>query len=282
MRHRAFVVSGVFTSGLFLVAGCPDRKSPQRAARMAVEKFKGFTNRMCVCKDMTCVDAVQREMTAWGQGMAKENTNIKPDEETMKAMSELATRYSECVMKLMPEDTAVATVVPDDIPPSSTTRDADTLLRDARTWARTKQPEHFVTQAQFEYVDERGAFDETHGVLKIVFLRSQKRPDDSKRKIGAPVDTAEVVEDCFQLAWSPSAGWSRSRYGCSSDARDVVNKCSPAGVWKKAIERGAPAEGLAKLHMWPGDRWSFTIRDEPRGIDVRESILDDCPLAVEK
>jgi hypothetical protein len=177
-----------------------------------------------------------------------------------------------------------APVTNEGTPLATTTRDADTLIREARTWARAKQPEHFVTDVQLDYVDARGTLDDRYGKIDVTFGRALRAADDANRKIGAPVEKPTVVEDCFQLAWTPSQGWSRATYGCN-EARDVANRCSVVATWEKAIARGAPPAGLAKIAMntmSAHHMWSFRVQDEPRGIDIFETFADDCPLAVEK
>lgn len=67
-----------------------------------------------------------------------------------------------------------------------------------------------------------------------------------------------------------------------------MNRCSVVDTWKKAIAKGAPPAGLARIELGvTSDRtwartWTYVLQDEPRGIDIREVFPDDCPLAVEK
>jgi hypothetical protein len=172
----------------------------------------------------------------------------------------------------------------DDVPPEANAHDADTLLRDARAWARDKQPEHLVSDVRIAYVDASGELDADHGELEIVFGRTLRKVDDPKRKIGAPVVQPQEPNDCFQLAWSRKAGWSRTTYGCS-EAYEVATRCTVKQIWKEAIERNVPAEALASLSLRTrpsGGAWEIRVVDEPRGINIVESFADDCPLAVEK
>lgn len=93
--HRAFVVSAVV-----VLAGCPDKNSPERRLRATIAKFEVFTNEMCACKDKPCADKVQEGMTKWATDMAKDASSMKeekPDEESMKKMTELGQHYAECM-----------------------------------------------------------------------------------------------------------------------------------------------------------------------------------------
>ncbi|MFN0253638.1 MAG: hypothetical protein ACKV2T_42615 [Kofleriaceae bacterium] len=281
--HRAFVVSG-----LIFASGCPDKNDPARRMRVTVARFEAFTEDICRCKDKACADNVQKQMSTWASEMANESPNTKgdvPDEATMKKTTELAQRYSECVTKAIGVDPEIAAPAPrDDVPPASTSRDADALVRDVKTWARAKQPEHFATDIVLEYVDANGELDTEHGHVGVMFGRVVAKPDDPKRKLGAPVPPKKDVADCFQVSWSPQKGWDRTPYGCA-EAFDVTNRCSATQVWRKALERNAPETALATLRFRTasaGGSWVFTISDEPRDIRIVESFTDDCPLAVEQ
>lgn len=269
--------------------GCPDKNSPERQIRMAVDQMATFTDDMCRCLDKACADKIQDQMTKWATEMARDapKQQPKPDEALMKRMTEIGQRYGECMTNAMmsePPPAAAPAALRDDIPPATTTRDADTLVREARAWARAKQPEHLVTDVQIDYVDANGVIDGEFGAVAIMFGRPAKKADDPKRKIGAPPAPTTRPDDCFQINWSPSVTWSRTTYGCG-DAVDVANRCTVTQIWKKAIAAKAPDAALAKIEMRPlaaGAAWTFVIQDEPRGVDIRESFADDCPLAVEK
>lgn len=281
MWHRAFVVSG-----LLALAGCPDKNSPERQMRAAAAQMAEFADSMCRCSDKACADKVQDDLTTWATRMAKESSSKppKPDEELMKRMTDIGQRYAECMAKAMTYTKPELVAPRDDVPPASTTRDADALVREARAWARAKQPEHLVTDARFDYVDAKGALDAEFGAVEITFGRPAKKADDPKRKTGAPATPTTSPEDCFMISWSPATSWSRTTYGCG-DAVDVANRCTVTQIWRKAIEAKAPEDALAKIEMRPlaaGAGWTFVIQDEPRGVDIRQSFADDCPLAVEK
>lgn len=275
----------LLVSGLIALAGCPDRNSPERKARMAVSRFEAFTKQMCACKDKPCADKVQEELTTWSTEMAKDSslTDRKPDEATMKEMTDLATRYSECFTKLV---VAGETLPPprDDVPTGGTIANADVLLRDARAWARAKHPDHHALGVTIAYADASGDLDAKHGTLDITFGRLSPKADDPTRKIGAPVERPQPPSDCFQLGYTPASRWLHSTYACG-EAFDVTNRCSVAQIWERAIERGAPAEALASITFRTtsdGGVWALRITDEPRDIHIVETFNDDCPLAVEK
>ncbi len=280
MVYRAFVVSG-----LILLAGCPDKNNPERQIRMAVVKMSEYADKMCACKDKACADRVNEELTRWSTEMARDAGQVrdhKPDEEAMKKMVDAGTRYGECMTKVMGEP--YATPPREDIPPASTTHDADVLIREARTWARGKHPQHFVTDARINYVDSNGELDPEYGEVVIAFGRSFRSADVPKRKIGAPVVVQKEPDDCFQLSWKRGAGWSRTTFGCN-ETDEVNMRCATRQIWMAAIQRTAPPQGLATLSWRPtanGGSWEFRIQDEPRKINIVESFEDDCPLAVEK
>lgn len=288
MWHRAFVVSG-----LILLAGCPSKKDAERQFQVAILKMTEFRTRMCECKDKACADKVQEDMTAWAQQMAKDAPTAKsqqPSEDQIKKMTEAATLYSECMVKAMGANDPIAVEpIHDDVPaasvpPASTSHNADDLLREARTWAAQKQPQHRIANADIQYVEENGNLDEEYGELELTFGRAMQSVDDSKRKIGAPVPQRPDPDDCFQLRWRRTVGWSRTAHGCS-EAGAVALRCSVAQIWKRAASRDAPHTALASIDVDTTSKvveWEFRILDEPRQIDIRESFVDDCPLAVEK
>jgi hypothetical protein len=283
--HRAFVVSA-----LVFASGCPDKNSPERRARATLARFEVFADDMCRCKDKPCADKVQESMTVWATEMAKEAGNKadeRPSEETMKKMTDLGQRYAECMTKAMmtAHDEVAVPPVRDDVPPATSSREADKLVRAAKDFARVKHPEHVATDLSFDYVDANGELDAEHGRVAVLFGRVKVKPNDPKRKIGAPVPPPQKEHtDCFQLEWTPKNGWDRSGFRCD-DAFDVTNKCSTTQVWRKAIDAKAPETALATLRFnttAAGGDWVFAIKDEPRDIHIHERFDDDCPLAVEK
>jgi hypothetical protein len=72
--------------------------------RCAVDTMQYFSDRICACKDKTCGDTVNNDMTAWGTDMAKRadaSRAAKPSETDVKRMTEIMTKYTECMTKLM-------------------------------------------------------------------------------------------------------------------------------------------------------------------------------------
>jgi hypothetical protein len=75
---------------------------PDLAGNDALAKMRGFTDRMCACKDKACADQVQDDMTKWGMEMARNaKRDERPDPDMIKESGEIMTRYTECFTKLM-------------------------------------------------------------------------------------------------------------------------------------------------------------------------------------
>lgn len=67
----------------------------------ALAKFTALTERMCKCKDAACAAQVQEDYMVWAMEISKGmDDNERPDEDTMKQFSEIATKYSECHAKV--------------------------------------------------------------------------------------------------------------------------------------------------------------------------------------
>jgi hypothetical protein len=84
-------------------AGPPDA-APLTGIALVVATFSGFRDDMCKCVDKACADEVQDRMTKWSMKMAKEassESSQKPDEATMKLMTEVGQQYGECMTKAM-------------------------------------------------------------------------------------------------------------------------------------------------------------------------------------
>jgi hypothetical protein len=93
------LIAFMATAALFTLGACKKKGG----ASEAIAKVKEFSGKMCECKDKACADKVNEEYTKWGAEMAK---NAKPEDaksvsaEDTKAMTEAATKYSECYTKL--------------------------------------------------------------------------------------------------------------------------------------------------------------------------------------
>jgi hypothetical protein len=69
----------------------------------AMAKMGEFKDQMCKCADKACADKVQASMTDWSASMAKKggDKEAKPDEATMKKMTEIGEEYGKCMAKAM-------------------------------------------------------------------------------------------------------------------------------------------------------------------------------------
>jgi hypothetical protein len=93
----------VETGGRFYLATLPDYVGGGGAKpNDMVSVVRGFTERMCACRDKACADQVQEDLTKWGTEMAKKaDRDERPDDETMKQITDLIQHYTECMTKLM-------------------------------------------------------------------------------------------------------------------------------------------------------------------------------------
>jgi hypothetical protein len=67
-----------------------------------VATFRAFTDQMCACKDKACADKVQDDFTKWGTEMSKKmDRDERPDDETMKQLTDMMSRYADCMTKVM-------------------------------------------------------------------------------------------------------------------------------------------------------------------------------------
>jgi hypothetical protein len=75
------------------------------AADSAIGAMTRFTDEMCDCADQACSDAVQARLSEWATQQAREaqakGESEKPSEQDMKALTEVAMRYGECMQKAM-------------------------------------------------------------------------------------------------------------------------------------------------------------------------------------
>ena len=80
--------------------GC---KKKGGGAGEAMAKMGEFKDKMCACKDKGCADKVQDDMNKWSAENAKNagDKPEKPDEATMKKMTEVGQAYGECMAKAM-------------------------------------------------------------------------------------------------------------------------------------------------------------------------------------
>lgn len=78
------------------------REKPKPDLKVLVAQLDEFANRMCRCKDKTCADKVQDDVTKWSTEVSSDaDASERPDEQTVKQATEIMTRYSDCMTKLM-------------------------------------------------------------------------------------------------------------------------------------------------------------------------------------
>ncbi|MCW5807071.1 MAG: hypothetical protein KIT31_32240 [Deltaproteobacteria bacterium] len=79
-------------------------------------KMVEVTDKMCACKDKACSERVQEEFTRWGADMAKKSDREETDADVQKKITDVMTRYSECMMKLYGSDTSGLDAAPYGMP----------------------------------------------------------------------------------------------------------------------------------------------------------------------
>ena len=67
---------------------------------VAIHRLEGFTYEMCACLDNQCATQVSNEMTEWAQSF-KDAPPVKPDEETMKYVTQVAMTLANCMQHAM-------------------------------------------------------------------------------------------------------------------------------------------------------------------------------------
>jgi len=80
----------------------------------AMAKMGEFKDQMCACKDKACADKVQESMNKWSAENAKNagDKPEKPSDEDMKKMTEVGTKYGECMTKAMSGGDAAGSAAP--------------------------------------------------------------------------------------------------------------------------------------------------------------------------
>ena len=100
---KNLTIAFLAAASLFTVSAC--KKKGGGGAGEAMEKMGAFAEDMCKCKDKACADKVQEGMTKWSTDMAAKGgdkkADEKPDEATMKKMTEVGQKYAECMTKAM-------------------------------------------------------------------------------------------------------------------------------------------------------------------------------------
>jgi hypothetical protein len=100
---KNLTIAFLAAASLFTVSAC--KKKSGGGAGEAMAKMSEFADEMCKCKDKACADKVQEGMTKWSTDMAAKGgdkkADEKPDEATMKKMTEVGQKYAECMTKAM-------------------------------------------------------------------------------------------------------------------------------------------------------------------------------------
>lgn len=254
----------------------------------ALAKMSEFADLMCQCKDKACADGVQERMNKWATDAAANEdwSKHKPDEASMKKMSEYGEKYATCMTAVMapppePPPPPPPPPVPAAVPSPAT---VDALLASARTWARGEHEQLQIVSLDLSYVDANGVVDPSFGKVSIELGGPAPILDDPKRRTGAPVVPAtSQPTTCTQLTWT-AKGWTKSTQGSCRNASAPFPRCPVTTIWKRAIDKGAPGDALAVLQLREAAKryWSFSIADEPRKVQIDHVFDDDCELAVEK
>jgi hypothetical protein len=64
-------------------------------------KMGEFRDKMCVCRDKTCVDAVTDEMTKWSVEVANRSSDVKPSDEQIKEITAVTEDFAKCMTAAM-------------------------------------------------------------------------------------------------------------------------------------------------------------------------------------
>jgi hypothetical protein len=188
------------------------------------------------------------------------------------------------------EKSAPVMAVPE-VPVDPATDKADVLVAQAKK----RVPASWrISRLDVEYVGSDGVLDGTYGKLSMSLQSPPPGPppDDPNRRTGAPVETAPIEQlECRDESWAGPTGWKRrdprDAFGmtCMPMGQPTPTHCTILGIWQRAIADGAPKDALARIRLMSmsgsAGHWSFLITDEPRGINISLSYVDDCPPAIE-
>jgi len=290
---------GAFAVVLVTIAGCTktSEDSPAEPARAQanageaerdVAQLRTLRDALCACTNATCAAAVQAEVDAWSQARAARPSTVPPTAAVQHEAIMLAGELSRCreaALRAPPPD-AAAPARPEAPASVAAPYPADDVLRAARQWLASERPMLVPAQATLSYVDRDGNFDAEHGRLLLYTGYVSEKLDDPRRKTGAPVIApARRPDRCTQLTWQ-AGGWEVREWSCRAVLPHVPG-CAVKTVWERAIANAAPADALAVITLEARDdksppAWRFAITDDLRGVKVRHTFADDCPLAVEQ
>ncbi len=278
--NRLLIVLAV----LALLGGCKKKEEapPVDDFRSDWKSLIEIRDAMCACKVETCAEAALARKTKWSTLVT--TRSYKPSASQTKDLERISTEINNCMIKAMSGNVdAVSSPPQKPTVPATPTGPAtvDQLIANARAFAPTVNPQLVVSWIDALYVDAEGKLDED-GELVLLLGPANASDDDPKRRIGAPVKKGPPPPtECMRLGWK--AGWTSVEYACTEAGRDF-GRCSVAEIWKRAIAKGAPAEGVAMVQLREEKprRWIFTILDAPRNISIQHFFPDDCELALEK
>ena len=236
-----------------------------------------FADAMCRCSTPSCAENVDRESSQWS---ARKKHGGTPTPAQRQRISAQMTRYAQCRTKAAlapsPPDAAVDHG-PEPVKPPAT---AGALMISASAFAKADR----VRSAKYAYIGADGVLDPEFGAFEVRFGLAPVDVDDPNRRTGAPRRAPKDRPTyCEQFAWTPAGGWAGRMLSCG-DVAVVGPRCAATEIWKRAIERNAPADALAVLDYQTSNgkgAWSFRISDPPRGVNVQLGFRDDCELNVE-
>jgi hypothetical protein len=270
----------VVTAAILALGGCKQRSDGQAA----LAAMRDFTDRICACKDRACATKVQEEMARWSEDMARHGDPARPpDEATVKALTEVTTRFTTCMSAAMdgifvPASTGPTAGAPFQI---------DAQLRSVRERAAHHPKKLVMSRLEINYARADGTLDPKYGTLEVSFAVPPAPPaDDPNRPIGAPLPpppSAQQDMDCPE--WKFADGhWQQHETICMGMSVLAPAHCTIAQVWARAIADEAPPGALATLALeeGPPQQWLFTISDPPRNVDFRKTYADDCEPVLEK
>ncbi len=101
-RENTVKMKALEIDGRWTLSDAPDlgEISVGGAIDDAVDKFRGFRDRMCACKDTACSTKVSDDMNRWTEGVARTMKDAKPSDTQMKAMTTLSEELAACMSKI--------------------------------------------------------------------------------------------------------------------------------------------------------------------------------------
>jgi len=99
MKHLALVV-------LVLLASCDDsgggkeKKTPRSPPEVVLEKMGELRDKACACKDLPCVEKVEKELVAWATKNMEMMKDMKPTKEQDERAEKLSDEMRACREKV--------------------------------------------------------------------------------------------------------------------------------------------------------------------------------------